>query len=705
MKNLVSELRRYEVANTPSRDGGAGGVAQQIPRNSLVLLMLAQVVVVLPHAAHLSLWIVAVGLFCGWWRAMVYQGRFGYPRAWVKLLLVLASGLGVAISEAGAFSLETAVGLLIVAFALKLLEMKTRRDAYLVIFLSYFVISTEFLFDQSIPVAAYALFAMVVVTAGMIGLNQMHTVVRPVASVKLAAVLVAQALPLMLILFLFFPRVAPLWSVPLPGGAHSGMSDKVTPGDIARMTRSDEIAFRVVFDGEVPRQSKLYWRGIVYSWFDNGTWSIGPVPQLKRPEELIHWAGWSRDAVFFPERDGLEAIEYQVMLEPTRSNWLFTLDVPWPLTTGTALTRDFRLMNNEPVHSLFRYEVRSYPGARTDVDQDLPDWLRVRETYLPADDNPRTVAYARRLYSASSGTLDFVRTVLSRIRVQPYGYTLEPPVLPRVDSVDAFWFDTQRGFCVHYAGAFVYLMRAVGLPARMVGGYQGGEVNPVTGHLVVRQYDAHAWAEVWDPEFGWIHVDPTAAVAPQRIEQGLDAALSREDLASLSALTNLRMGEFPGLADLMYLVESMEHRWNIWVVGYDGTLQASYLKNLIGELSPLRIGLAMLVGGSASLLLVVLTLFWRRRAAPSHPAVRAFRRFCDALARSGLARLPEETPAAFLTRLARERGFADGQVATLIEQLDALLYNPERAADTAELRRLRRGLRRVRLQLALNATG
>ena len=693
----------HENPESTSREVGAGGVAQQIPRNSLVLLMLAQVVVVLPHAAHLSLWIVAVGLFCGWWRAMVYQGRFGYPRAWVKLLLVLASGLGVAIGEAGAFSLETAVGLLIVAFALKLLEMKTRRDAYLVIFLSYFVISTEFLFDQSIPVAGYGLFAMVVVTAGMIGLNQMHTVVRPVASVKLAGVLVAQALPLMLILFLFFPRVAPLWSVPLPGGARSGMSDQVTPGDIARMTRSDEIAFRVVFDAEVPRQSKLYWRGIVYSWFDNGTWSVGPVPRLQRPEELIHWAGWNRDAVFFPEHEGIEAVEYQVLLEPTRSNWLFSLDIPWPLTSGTALTRDFRLMTNEPVHSLFRYEVRSYPGVR--VDEDLPDWLRVRETYLPADDNPRIAAFARDLYSGSSGTLDFMTRVLNHIRARPYGYTLEPPMLPRRDSVDAFWFDTQRGFCVHYAGAFVYLMRAAGLPARMVGGYQGGEVNPVTGHLVVRQYDAHAWAEVWDAEHGWIHVDPTAAVAPERIEQGLDAALSREDRATLSTLTNLRMSDFPGLADLMYLVESMEHRWNIWVVGYDGALQANYLKNLIGELSPLRIGLAMLVGGSASLSLVVLALFWRRRAAPSHPGVRVFRRFCEALRRYGLTRSPEETPAAFLTRLARVRGFPEGQIATLIDQLDSLLYNPERPAGSSELRRLRRGLRRVRLQLALNATG
>ena len=180
MDSLVDNLR------PPRGDRAAGGVGLQIPRNCLALLMFAQVAVVMPHAAHLSLWIITVCLFCGWWRWMVFQGRIGYPAAWVKMLLVLAFGIGVAVSEAGAFSLESAVGLLIIAFALKLHEMKTRRDAYLVIFLSYFVIATEFLFDQSIPVATYGLFAAVVVTAAMIGLNQMHTTVRPLASLRRA---------------------------------------------------------------------------------------------------------------------------------------------------------------------------------------------------------------------------------------------------------------------------------------------------------------------------------------------------------------------------------------------------------------------------------------------------------------------------------------------------------------------------------------
>ena len=183
---------------------------------------------------------------------MVFQGRWDYPQRWIKVLLVVASAIGVGASGKSVFSLETATGLLIVAFALKLVEMKSRRDAYLVIHLCYFIVAAEFLFDQSIGVALYSVLSMVIVTAALVGLHQLHTRVRVSTSLRTAAVLVMQAMPLMLVLFLFFPRVAPLWSVPLPGGTRTGMTDHVAPGDIAALTRSDEIAFRAVFDGPMP---------------------------------------------------------------------------------------------------------------------------------------------------------------------------------------------------------------------------------------------------------------------------------------------------------------------------------------------------------------------------------------------------------------------------------------------------------------------
>ena len=673
------------------------GVGYQIPRNSLGLLMVAQAFVVLPHAAHITPWIIAVGLFCGCWRWMVFQGRWDYPQRWIKVLLVVASAIGVGVSGQNVFSLETATGLLIVAFALKLVEMKSRRDAYLVIHLCYFIIAAEFLFDQSIGIALYGAVAMVFVTAAFVGLHQLQTRVRASTSLRTAAVLVMQAVPLMLVLFLFFPRIAPLWSVPLPGGTRTGISDHIAPGDIAALTRSDAIAFRAVFDGPVPVSHDRYWRGLVYSKFMRGIWSVGGVPNA--PENQP--ARPNSPSEYLPAHSGISPLSYQVLLEPTQSNWLFALDVAMPVTHGTALTRDFRLIASDPVHTLFRYRAEAYPAAVTDVE--LPGWLRDRETQLPESDNARTVAFARELASRSKTPEDFLAAVLRYIRTEPFFYTLNPPLLGDADSIDAFWFDSRRGFCSHYAGALVYLARAVGIPARMIGGYQGGDINPVTGHLVVRQFDAHAWAEVWLDGRGWVRMDPTAAVAPARIESGLDAALSETDRAVLSAITGSRFAGIPGLKDILYVFESIQHRWNLRVVGYDTDMQTRYLSDLLGEVTPTRVGVVMLLGGGVSLGLVALSLFWRRRSVADHPAQRAFRRFAQRLGRIGLARLPDETPGHFLARVNTVRKRAPAEIAPLIAHLDSLLYNPDVTCTREALRRLRGGLRRLQVDVTLRA--
>ncbi len=673
------------------------GVGYQIPRNSLALLMIAQAVVVLPHAAHITPWIIFVGLFCGCWRWMVFQGRWDYPQRWIKVLLVIASAIGVGASGKSVFSLETATGLLIVAFALKLVEMKSRRDAYLVIHLCYFIVAAEFLFDQSIGVALYGVLSMVIVTAALVGLHQLHTRVRVSTSLRTAAVLVMQAVPLMLVLFLFFPRVSPLWSVPLPGGARTGMSEHVAPGDIAALTRSDEIAFRAVFDGPMPHPRDLYWRGLVYSNFSKGTWSVGGMSTA--PENLP--AGPGSRAQFIPDLSGIAPLSYQVLLEPTQASWLFALDVALPVAHGTSLTRDFRLISADTVHTMIRYRALAYPGAP--MDPELPDWLRARETRLPEDDNPRIIAFAKDLAARSDGPEAFLANALQYIRTEPYFYTLNPPTLSDAGSVDAFWFDSRRGFCSHFAGAFVYMARAVGIPARMIGGYQGGEINPLTGHLVVRQFDAHAWTEVWLEGRGWVRVDPTAAVAPARIESGLSAALSESDREVLSSVTGGRFEGVPGLRDVVYLFESMQHRWNLWVVGYDTETQARYLADVLGEVTPTRVGIAMLLGGGVSLALVVVSLFWRRRAVPDHPAQRAFRRFAQRLVRIGLTRAPQETPAHFLARVNAARHRAPSDIAPLIDHLDALLYNPDVACSKEALRTLRSGLRRLQVDVALRA--
>ncbi len=665
------------------------GVALQIPRNSLALLMIAQVVVILPLAAHITLWIVAVCLMCGYWRTQVHRGRWDYPAGWIKTLFVIASILGIALSGYRTFSLEAATSLLVLAFALKLVEMKSRRDAYLVIFLSYFLVATAFLFDQSMATAAYELIAVIVVTAAMVGMNQLHAQVRPLSSFWIASGLVLQALPLTLVMFLLFPRVAPLWSVPLPSSAKTGISDRLTPGDIASLTQSDELAFRVVFDGNVPAQRDLYWRGLVYSNFLRGTWSIAQPLQPIQIEP-------SNAASVTPN----QVLSYEVFLEPTQSNWLYALDTPVQYGSRMDLLADYRLVSKEPVLSVTRYALRSDTNFRADLS--LPPYIRARETTLPPNDNPRLRDYAKQLREQAGSAEKMIAMMLEQIRNQQFTYTLSPTTLSRTNSIDEFWFDSRRGFCTHYAGAMVFALRSADIPARMIGGYQGGEVNPVTGHIVVRQYQAHSWVEAWLPEKGWTRFDPTGAVAPERVESGLNAALSAEDRAVLSFLSNARMGSDNFIGDILQWTDSLEHRWNLWVVGYDTTTQLSVLTELLGEVTPNRIGIALLVGGGVSLSLVAIALFWRRRPLQQHKVERLFQIFCVKMARQGLQRGGDETPVAYIARLAVLAQVDTNAMQAVLQQQ---LYDPEAHFSFRDAQWLRQELRKLRFRLAFTTTG
>ena len=566
--------------NAPSvQSHGTIGVAHQIPRNTLALLMVAQVAVILPYLQQLSIWIIAVGLFCGLWRTNVYLGRWDYPKRWLKAVLVIACVGGVAISGVGAFSLEAMASLLVSMFALKLIEMKSRRDAYVVIFLGYFAIAIQFLFEQQLLLAVYQLVAFVLVTAAMVSLNQLQVAARPLPSLRLASLLVLQAVPLTLVMFLLFPRMAPLWTVPLPGSSMTGLSDVVKPGDIANLTQSDELAFRVVVEGQMPPPSQRYWRGLVFSDFEDGGWKA----RNRRP---------ARD---YPMPSSTD-LHYEVLLEPTMQTWLYALDNSTSEHSNVYLTQDGRLESEDPIMSVFRYRaVQHRPERRAEP---LTEAVRARETAIDSEANPRLQALGPALLAEHGSPMAMTRAILMHIREVPFHYTLSPPQYPGQDAFDGFWFDGRAGFCEHYASAYVYLMRSAGIPARLVGGYLGGEVNQVSGHLIVRQYDAHAWAEFYDETLGWFRVDPTAAVAPERIEQGLTAALSSSDLASLPLLSSARIGDWDLASDVLRWMDSIEHRWNLWVVGFDSNAQyrSAWSHCLVSSLRR-RVGMAMLIGG------------------------------------------------------------------------------------------------------------
>ncbi len=653
-----------------------------LPRNSLLLLLLAQAMVILPLFGDISWWILPAGMLCGGWRWLQFRGLVGYPRRWLKMLLIVAAALGVGLTSSGAFNLETATGLLVVAFLLKLLEMRSRRDAMVVIYLCYFVLGTRFLFDQTLFPSLYQLLAFVVVTGALVGLHQRQD--QPWAALATAGKLVVQALPLALVLFLMFPRLAPLWSVPMPGASATGISDEIRPGDIAQLSRSDAIAFRVDFTGEIPPSSERYWRGLVYSQYEAGTWRQLPMPPISQADVR---------SFYRPAEATTELLRYQVLLEPSQRKWLFALEMPLPLSGNLVLTRDYRVEATEPVQSLRRYELAQLQP--TQLDGYLPDWLRERETRLPTGSNPRSRAFALALRAQVASDAEMVEALLQHIRSEPYFYTLSPPRLG-ADDIDAFWFDTRTGFCAHYAGALVYILRAANIPARMVGGYQGGEVNPRTGHLVVRQYDAHAWVEAWLPDLGWQRIDPTAAIAPSRIEHGLNAVLTAQERADLPMLYSLRMGNTGVLISVLSWFESIEHRWNLLVVGYDARTQARYLQRLLGEVNSWRMTLAFLLGAGGSLLLALVSLRLLRSAVVSDPLQARLQRTSRRLTRAGLQRQPGEPPAAYLARLAQA---ADRPYAEEIATVQTALYDP--ATTAPNLRQIKRWLRRLELRLIL----
>jgi len=662
----------------------------QIPRNSLAWMLTAQAAVIAPHVTRLVPWILLVCLGCGLWRIMVFLGRWSYPGRWTKVLFVVGGMVGVPIGYGrNFFRLEPAIALLIVAFVLKLLEMHHKRDAFIVIYLAYFVLITEFLFFQTIPVAFYMGLVMVMITAALIGLNQTQGHLKPVHTFKLAGTLLAQSLPLMVVLFVLFPRIGPLWTVPLQSQtARTGISDSMSPGDVANLSRSAELAFRVTFKDEVPPNNKLYWRGLVLSKFDGTTWTQARTGYGPRP---VQWnnnldAPWNS----LVERQG-DPVSYSIILEPTNQRWIFALPTPVPLTAGIGLVRDFRLFSQKPVQTRLQYEVLSFLENRT--ERELAEHWRDRTTQLPDGGNPITRQLARDMYDKSGSVEEFINRVLLMFTTDEFVYTLKPPLLGE-DTVDDFITRTKRGFCEHYASSFVFMMRAVKIPARVVVGYQGGEFNPIGNYLAVRQFDAHAWAEVWLEGEGWRRVDPTSAVAPERIEDGLEAAVEDEQtFLEDSPFSWLKYSNTLWLTEIRLQLSAIGHYWDSWIVGYNPTMQIRFLGQFMGEVNIKKIGVALFVIFSTVLLVIALLLLRKRKATQLDLISREYLTFCDLLEKLGIGRRIGEGPIHYAERIGSTRPELHKAVREVTDIYVELNYSGQQDLLPDELKRAVRSFR------------
>ncbi|MCW5576705.1 MAG: DUF3488 domain-containing transglutaminase family protein, partial [Burkholderiales bacterium] len=568
------------------------------------------------------------------------------PKKWLLALVAVAAAGGILLQYRTLFGREAGVSLLVVMLALKLLETGTRRDGMLLGFLGCFLLVTNFLHSQTIPTALYMLVCAWLLVATLIVMQYTGTWPGWRHPVKRAGILIAQALPLMAVLFLLFPRVqGPLWGLPQDAYAGlSGLSDNMSPGSLNSLILSDSVAFRAEFsDGKTPDPKDLYWRGPVLWDYDGRTWT---APRLvQRIEEL--------------PADG--SIHYTVTLEPHNKRWLFALEFPGQHPPRSMATRDMQLLSFTPVRSRMRYEMTSAIGAAYGADDDQS--VLSRALRLPAGTNPRTTAFAGELRGRHGDDRSLVAAVLNMFRNENFVYTLSPPLLGE-QPVDEFLFDTRRGFCEHYASAFTVLMRAAGIPARVVTGYLGGEINPVGGYILVRQADAHAWVEIWLEKTGWVRVDPTAAVSPARVERGIASALPRSD-----PLPIFVRGDFAALQRMRLTWDSITYTWNQWVLGYTPERQRLFLSHLgFSEASWQTMSVMLLIfAGIAVLFGAALALRDLRRTRPD-AAKAAYDRFCRKLARRGLTRAAAEGPRTFARRAARQRP----DLAAAIDDITAL---------------------------------
>ncbi|MGB5578985.1 MAG: DUF3488 and transglutaminase-like domain-containing protein [Woeseia sp.] len=586
----------------------------------------------LSHLPYLPVWITLAWVACAGGRLLIEQKRWRLPPAWLRVVLSLASFIGVFASYDTISGVGPGSALLAIMAALKLLETRRRRDQFVLLFISIFLIMSSLLREQHLWSLPYLLIGVMVTMTAWLQMAA-HERDRIFDNLRTSSRLVAYSLPLMLAMWVFFPRIAtPFWAVPVDASAAtSGLSDTMSPGDVSSLSLSNAVAFRVQFDGLVPAPPQRYWRGIVLHRFNGRSWTgLEPTPDW-RARDRIEVSG--------------EPVTYTLTMEPTRQHWLLALDIPFEWMLKDAfMGPQQQLTKTKPIDQRLVYQGVSYPEFHIDRDAGrLPlDWYR----RLPLRSNTRTRELAIEMRNAAGSDEQFIENVLSRFHNQNYFYTLQPPQLG-ADPVDEFLFDTMRGFCEHYASAFAVMMRAVDIPSRVVLGYQGGELNPLGNYLIVRQSDAHAWNEVWLEGRGWVRVDPTAAVAPERIDAGMTGARLDGSGVSWGLAAPGRL-----LHQLSLTWDAVNAKWNDWILGYGPENQNNFM-NWLGMENPnwRKLMLTLIAILAVLIFAISALLVWRYRPPRSDPASRLYRRFAKSI---GSEPQRGETPLQYAARLRNE---------------------------------------------------
>jgi len=589
-----------------------------------------------PHFIYQPIWVTVMFIAMIIWRIMAIRHMWPLPTKRLSSLKVLHLSIaGIAflllfISYGNLIGRDAGVALLTVMLGLKVVEIRNHRDYYISCFLGYFLVVTNFFYSQNIPTALLMFVVVVIMTASLISLNDGKKSLSNKGLIKLASQMLLQAIPLMLLLFVLFPRIpGPLWG--LPQDAHSGttgIDDSMTLGKISQLILSDEIAFRVKFDGNIPSPSQLYWRGAVLWQTDGTTWT-----------ELNNRNLMSSRPTFTTRGD---EYAYITTLEPHNKRWLFALDFPseQPSTPSSHYTYDGQLRSIKPINQRQQVRLKSHTQYRLNPNKD--DYIDAA-LKLPEGMHPLTKQLAQLWSKQTTDPMQLVDKALTYFNQNAFYYTLRPPTLIG-DTIDSFLFESRRGFCEHYAASFTVLMRAAGVPARIVTGYLGGEINPVDDFLVVRQRDAHAWVEVWVQGQGWLRVDPTSAVSRQRIEQGMSSIMPE------GFNTPLFMANSRNLIDLWQQIrnnwDALDNAWNQGVLAYGPELQKEFLQKL-GMTKPdwQTMALWLAIGFAVISLIISFYLFYH--LPKRDPVAKLYYVFCKKAARAGFVRPKQQGPLDF----------------------------------------------------------
>jgi len=645
---------------------------QKIDRRLILATALLLWIVVAPHFFHLKITLLLVFTgFIGWRVLVAFYPKIMPPRFVIAVIMFITLFVywrwyGLPIGR------DASVALLIAMLGLKVLEIRIRRDLYITLFLGYFAIITQFLFNTDIFFSLYQFLILFALTFVLLQMNQADPHIYWKNNFKIVSLLLAQAVPMGLAFFILFPRFNnPLWSIKMGKQAETGLSEELNPGSISDLSKSNALAFRAEFQGAVPPPSELYWRGPVLWDTDGQHWTAG--------KKII-----AHNMSFIAKET---EYRYTINLEVSHKPWLFALDLPSVAPYKARLTRDYRLITKNAINQRINYKAASYTHFN---NMQMTDWERQRALKLPSTIKPRVLQFAQKMASTSQSSEQALQKILDYFNQQAFFYTLRPPTLGQ-NPTDKFLFETRKGFCGHYATSFTILARAMGLPARVVTGYQGGEYNPRGNYYMVRQSHAHAWVEVWLDKRGWVRFDPTAAVAPERIESEFEF----DDTGSAVRFSLDSKGIFGRFAmQAGWMLDAVQANWQKWVVGFDSDRQNSFLKKLGLENLPLE-KIIMSALFIALIIPALSALYFLYRDRPSqNPVLRIYQKWFKKLAKMGVQYQPNEGPQDLALRILNKDPNLITQVNPIIQTYIALRYA---APNRVELKYFRRLVRQFKI--------